>query len=729
MKNVEFTEVGMKNYGPYVDPMILKFENNKLTLISGPNGIGKTMSLDAIPFALYGITSKGARGDDVVNNQTGKNCKVWVNFKINEEEYKVTRYHKYSKFGNTVILNQNGVDIKKGHKEVLPLIERLICPQKAFMNALMFGQKVKDFFTDLPDSQKKEIFRKVLDLEMFLVYYKFADLAFKDIEKASHELNNKVQVDIGLLANAKNQIELLKKSMNEFEKKKEDQINEKKKVIEESKRLLKQWTENLEKLKDKDINLEDTVIHLAEIEKSLKELASVYMKRFSDLDSQKQTKILELKNKAQTAKENITKKYNDILNNLQEKRSDLKQKLNDLITEKQNEKHKLELEETEFHSRQMNLEDKVQEIKSNVIDADISSCPTCKQEISDETKEILKKQVKSFEDEIENIEEAMKNISNERSEINKVLVDESKKIHENISNVDREKKETTRAMNDEYEQIERKLHGAITKVIELAAQEHKNIVKDENNESNDLTEQKSELIERKKIQEKNLDEIKTSEENIKNINYDIKNAERQIEEINETKYDKTQYNSYLMQDREYSVRIDVNKKKMQEFDSLKEIASFWKTGFSSSGIPSMLIDEAVPYMNEKVEYYLDLLTNGRYIVSFDTLAETKSGEFRDKISVRVLDTQTRANSRVQLSGGQIRIIDIAIILTLGDLLSRMQDVSFNILLLDEIFDALDEQNIQYVSKVLSKIKIGKAIYVISHGHQDHLEADETLAFT
>ena len=160
-----------------------------------------------------------------------------------------------------------------------------------------------------------------------------------------------------------------------------------------------------------------------------------------------------------------------------------------------------------------------------------------------------------------------------------------------------------------------------------------------------------------------------------------------------------------------------------------EVAHFWKAGFSSAGIPSMLIDEAIPYMNERVEHYLDMLTNGRYVVSFDTLAETKAGEFRDKISVHVLDTQTRANSRVQLSGGQTRIIDIAIILTLGDLLSRIQNVSFNILLFDEIFDALDEQNIQYVSKVLSKIKIGKAVYIISHQHQDHLEADETLAFS
>ena len=143
----------------------------------------------------------------------------------------------------------------------------------------------------------------------------------------------------------------------------------------------------------------------------------------------------------------------------------------------------------------------------------------------------------------------------------------------------------------------------------------------------------------------------------------------------------------------------------------------------------MLIDEAIPFMNETITKYLDLITNGRYLVSFDTLSETKAGEFRDKISVNVLDTHTKANQRTQLSGGQTRIIDIATILTLGDLQSNINNVKFNILIFDEIFDSLDDENIGYVSKVLNKLKKEKAIYIISHQHQDQLEADEILKFT
>ena len=103
-----------------------------------------------------------------------------------------------------------------------------------------------------------------------------------------------------------------------------------------------------------------------------------------------------------------------------------------------------------------------------------------------------------------------------------------------------------------------------------------------------------------------------------------------------------------------------------------------------------------------------------------------SQDYWDKISVNVIDTYTRANSRIQLSGGQTRIIDIATILTLGDLQSNVQDVMFNILLFDEIFDSLDEENIGFVSKVLMNLKLNKSIYLISHRHVNQLEADEIL---
>lgn len=128
MRDINFIEVGMENFGPYIEEMVLPFENDKLTLITGPNGIGKTMSLEALPFTLFGETCKKAKGDDVVNTRVGKNCHTWVKFAINEDVYLVNRYHKYKSLGNTVLIQKNGEEpYLKGHREVLPEIEKLIC--------------------------------------------------------------------------------------------------------------------------------------------------------------------------------------------------------------------------------------------------------------------------------------------------------------------------------------------------------------------------------------------------------------------------------------------------------------------------------------------------------------------------------------------------------------------------------------------------------------------------
>lgn len=729
MKNVKFQEVGMENYGPYIDPMILPFEDNKLTLITGPNGIGKTMSIDAIPFTLYGTTSKGAKGDDVVNNVVGKNCKTWIKFKVDDTQYLVTRYHKYSKLGNTVVINENGVDIKQGHKECLPLIERIVCPQKAFMNALMFGQKVKDFFTDLPDSQKKEIFRKVLDLEMFIVYYKYADQVLKDIAEQRSDLDKRNNINIGLLQDTNEQIQSLLRSKIDFEKKRHERIQEKQQVIKESERLLLQWKKGIQELQKNDINLEDTIVHLSSIEKSLTELAEVFKKRFSDLTNRKQSKILELKNHAQNVELQHKNKYGSQTEKLQMEKFDIKEKINTEISDLQQINLQYKVKINRLESKSEMVQEKINEIHHHVIDSDISECPTCHQEISDKTKIQLENKIINYNNELDNFK---KEIAQYQTFI-KTTDDKMEQIRVRgeitIKDLENQVRAICREELEENNKIESKLRSALEKVDELSRQEEKNIIEEEIKVSTDLTKEKEFLTEKRRIQETNIAELKAAEDSARNIEYDIKQTEREINEIEKSEYDETQLNNYLKKQREYEIAIIKGSEAIKEYDQLQEVALFWKTAFSSSGIPSMLIDEAIPYMNERVEHYLDLLTNGRYVVSFDTLAETKAGEFRDKISVHVLDTQTRANSRVQLSGGQTRIIDIAIILTLGDLLSSIQNISFNILLFDEIFDALDEQNIQYVSKVLSKLKIGKSIYIISHQHQDHLEADQVLAFS
>ena len=726
MRNIEFQEVGMENFGPYIDPMILSFPTNTLTLITGQNGVGKTMSLDAIPFTLYGITSKGARGDDVVNNVKCKDCKTWLKFKINEDKYIVTRYHQYSKLGNTVILNQNKVDIRKGQREVLPEIERLLCSQKAFMNTLMFGQKIKDFFTDLIDSDKKEIFRKILGLEQYIAYYKQAGIKLKELEDLINEAEKRLGINAGLLEDTLLQIKILTDSKTKFYEEKQNNINTLKESHKENEKLLNSWQNELDIIQV-DLNVEDVSEELNKIQNKTAILDKDTSVKLHELQHQKENKKMKLEVEATKTKSQIKNSKDVLLSEFRTEETKLKADLNDMVSLNQKERHNLELQIEKIESKSSGVSERIYEINHNVLEQETSMCPTCEQDVTKDTVDKLIIKVENFQSEIQENQKIIDELQEKREEMTKNLVPMSDEFHNKISNVNLKMKSIIVDQEKEYVNVDIRLQNAIDQVNEAVISIKNDLEKEQVKNKQDLQKRETTLIEKKQSQEKQAEKIKEIEKTINFLSQKMDSINNQIEYKENETYDPTQLDSYIKKERDIKISIEVDKQQFKTISKRVSIYEFWKTGYSSSGIPSMLIDDSIPFMNKKITEYLELLTNGRYIVSFDTLDETKAGDFRDKISVRVIDTHTKANSRVQLSGGQTRLIDIATILTLGDLQSNIQDVKFNILLFDEIFDALDYENANYVSKVLNKLKIDKSIYVISHQHQDHLEPDETLS--
>lgn len=727
MREVIFEEVGMENFGPYIDPMILKFNTGTLVVLEGRNGIGKTMSIDAVPFTLFGITTKKLKGDEAVNNSVGKNCKTWVKFKIDKDQYLCTRYQKYKSIGNTVILAKNGVDIKKGSKEVITEVEKLLCPQKAFMNTLMFGQKVKDFFTDLVDSDKKEIFRKIINLEIYIDYYKKADEKIKEITKIINEINNGNSVNQGILSNIIEQIKILNDAKNQYYIERESQIKQLKESLSNNERLLEQWKLELQKI---DISNEDSILkELSDIQNQLLNLTNKYDNLKRELQNKKQIKQGELKEKESNVRAEIKDKYLNEKNNIKEKQNKIQTEISNTKQEIQNNINELKLKVQERESVIRQIIERISEIKKNVLDSQRSSCPTCEQEVNDEIKDKLIEKIKIYEQKIDSIKNDIININDQQKPINNELNEKINKLTEEFKQLNIELNNTTEKEKIELEELKNKLTDALNQVEELSKKQLAEIILQESSDNKYLVEKESQLLKEKE----NIDNSKKEQKNIENtinkINQIIVITNDKITSLENTEYDESQIIAYNSKIHQLNVEIQNSNLKLEQIQKRKEILEFWKHGFSSTGIPSMLIDEAIPFMNETITKYLDLITNGRYLVSFDTLSETKAGEFRDKISVNVLDTHTKANQRTQLSGGQTRIIDIATILTLGDLQSNINNVKFNILIFDEIFDSLDDENIGYVSKVLNKLKKEKAIYIISHQHQDQLEADEILKFT
>lgn len=729
MRYIKFKEVGMKNYGPYIDPMVLSFEDNRLTMITGPNGIGKSMILDAIPFTLYGVTSKGARGDDVTNNKIGKNCHTWVKLQIIDDvanttsNYTIDRYHNYTRLGNTVILKEEKEEKCKGHREVLPMIERLISPQKLFMNTILFGQQVKNFFTDITDSEKKEIFRKILNLDIYEIYYKEVTDQLKIEAESIQEVLSEIQLNNKLIAEATEQIEILEYDKADWELKKKEAITSYKSRIHElqnRKKLLEVSIgevdkDELKKVQDKLAELRNEDIQISSQLKSLE----------NDIEYKRQTKENELRDKMDEEKNRIEEKFNKEIEDVMLEKSKEEEKLRNKIKENDAEGTKINVKRLLLIGDKERLEEELLELD---VDFDeYQECPTCLQEITDAAKQNIKNKVIADKRKLKEIEET---ISKYQEEIDNSIVI-GNQLENQLNEIKETYNQTINSIKEEkfgkFTDLDLKFKSTLEQLQQYANQKIK-----ETNESllqkiNEIWQQISQFLKQEnQIQEKikRIDDIK---EEVYKINSDISVQEKLIEQKESDEFDITKIDR---QNKKIEKLISSNKEldnSIKERTKRIEHLEFWKTGFSSTGIPSLLIDESIPFMNQQVSNYLDKISNGRYVVSFDTLQTTKAGEYRDKISVNVLDTHSQANSRVQLSGGQTRIVDIATILTLGKLQSKIQNSEYNLLLFDEIFDSLDDENISFVSKVLRQIAKEKHIVIISHRHIDEIDADEILA--
>ncbi len=728
MKKIEFLEQGMENFGNHIDPIVVRFDKGSTTMITGPNGSGKTSIFQAIPFTLYGQCEKG-RGDDVLNTKTGKNCHTWTIFKINDEEYRVDRFVKYIRMGNSVTITKGDSNkpYLKGHKEVVPEVEKLLMPYKLFMNTLLFSQKVKSFFTDLGDADQKEIFRKIMTLDDFVLYMKQCGIDLKEIEAIIMELNQTIAINEGLIDSTTKQIESLQTKQQVFENEKQSKIKDLK-VKEETISL-----EILEHLKNQKNLPEDTSSKSQEITNKI----SVLNHKLNNLDSENDAKISTFESQKLLKISELEKKSLELSNasskEAAEKIEDEKTSLNNINSKIQHQIDSVKKLIQEIKFKVKNHASAITFIETTnkqlELDSKLSFCPTCKRDMNDE----CIKHMNSLKE--ENLEELVLNTTKikllketlaekdaEIISLNETYQNNSKNSNESIIAI----QQANRLLISQY--IERK-NIAINKVEAMMKGMISKIQKDNIETRNKLQLEITELSDELKSLFELQIKIDAYNQTLQDIQHIKDLNDEALKLANNLEFDDSLIKESELNLQSYINIINDTIVERSEYDKKIQMITFWKTGFSASGIQSMLIDEAIPFMNERISYYMDMLCNGRYKVTFDTLKATKDNkEFRDKISVNVFDIQTHSDKRVKFSGGQTRLVDIGTILTLADLMANVQDTSVNIILFDEIFDSLDSENIRHVSNLLRVAAKEKWVGIISHTKIDDIEADNHLEF-
>ena len=151
-----------------------------------------------------------------------------------------------------------------------------------------------------------------------------------------------------------------------------------------------------------------------------------------------------------------------------------------------------------------------------------------------------------------------------------------------------------------------------------------------------------------------------------------------------------------------------------QIDKELEYYKFWKDGFSREGIRSYLLDKAIPFLTERANNYLGILTDGGISVRFNARKQLASGEWRENFNVEVVNSNASETYEGN-SGGEKRRIDLAISLAINDFIASRSGKRLNILLLDEVFENIDETGVYYVVKVLEELAQNRSsVFVITH---------------
>ena len=133
-----------------------------------------------------------------------------------------------------------------------------------------------------------------------------------------------------------------------------------------------------------------------------------------------------------------------------------------------------------------------------------------------------------------------------------------------------------------------------------------------------------------------------------------------------------------------------------------EVMRFWENALSEHGLIKYIIRNILDFFNERANYYLSYLSDSKYFIEFDE-------ELGEKI-----ETNNKIIPYISMSGGEKRKINLAVMLSLKDLLLFTDKNQSDIIFFDEVAENLDEQGVAGLYNLLQEIKKDKTIFIITH---------------
>jgi exonuclease SbcC len=185
-------------------------------------------------------------------------------------------------------------------------------------------------------------------------------------------------------------------------------------------------------------------------------------------------------------------------------------------------------------------------------------------------------------------------------------------------------------------------------------------------------------------------------------------------------------------EKDLTVRLEVGKKQLEiieekktaleklaaEFNGLQEEAKTYRLleeAFGIKGIQSLIIENAVPELEEKANALLHRLTDGRTTLSIETLKDQKNEKTVETLEIKISDVEGVVRDYDTYSGGEKFRVDFALRIALSKLLSERSGMPIKMLVIDEGFGTQDASGLDAIVEAIHAIKDDfEKIILITH---------------
>ena len=698
MKPISIT---LKNYKRYGDTeTTLDLSENKVRVISGKMGVGKTSFVDAIIWVLFNKSLTSA--DGIVNRSTNKNCKVEFNFIIDKNEYSIIRYRKHDEYKNNVVLFQNGKNISGADtKKTQEIIENIIgISYRAMISSVIFSSEIYiSFLRSKGYAERLKILENILNLGVVNKWLDSTKKLMKPIQEKIEEYESKLEkIDYG--------VETIDNNISDYKEKSKLKLLEFKKrktFLEEAAQSLNNEILDLNKI---DVNTEiEKIKKFNSIKENNDYLNSKIKEEEKNLHNINEIleEITTLKNKQDVISRididkeiKEQKEYNDLL----EKKREIERQIRDLMVQKND----VSIFEREISKAEKNIEILEKDITSIEHEA---SCPLCGQGITQEkSKELvclkqeeLSKNATLLSENKSKLEEANKNNENLENKIKELYkfipeIEEKSFKHtlEELEELKSQKNTISLKVSEkerEYSQKEEWNGKTQTRINNLKLE-----IREEEEQpfhSLDFLNDLSKEITDKKEQIKEYEnELKNISENAKNA-YDKEYVEELQEKIKKLKASKSKTTSLL-------------NKKNEEMEYYKFFASMFAN--KEGGIKKEVIGRMISAFNSKVNFYIPyFMPNDRSGISI---------EFDQNLKETIMEDGQEIEYE-SFSSGEKTVLEISVAFSLFMLAKEFFSSSISFIVFDEILDGnLDDEASAKVAKVVNDLGETNSVMLISH---------------